>query len=97
MSLDCILKLVISRIEEKISHVAVGIFLLYLRFPLLLSQFQPIFVSSVAISSGLMLLFQGHVAYQNFTLTGPHLPNLLIKSHYITCVHPKHVQYAVSY
>ena len=44
----------------------------YCIFALLLSQFQPIFVSSVAISSGLMLLFQGHVAYQNFTLTGPH-------------------------
>ena len=71
MSLDWILKLVISRIEEKAISLLVFYYCI-LRFSLLLSQFQPIFVSSVAISSGLMLLFQGHVAYQNFTLTGPH-------------------------
>ena len=37
----------------------------YLHFSLLLSQFQPIFVSIVAISTSPLLLFQGHVVCQN--------------------------------
>ena len=37
----------------------------YLHFSLLLSQFQPIFVSFVAISTSPLSLFQGHIVCQN--------------------------------
>ena len=37
----------------------------YLNFSLLLSQFQPVFVSFVLISTSPLSLFQGHVVCQN--------------------------------
>ena len=54
----------------KPGHVTVSIKLLHLRFSLLLSHFQPIFVSFVAVSAVLscMLFFQGLI---RITLTGP--------------------------
>ena len=47
------------------SHVTVAILLLYYRFSLSLSQFQPIFVSFVTISAVPCHSFQGHVACRN--------------------------------
>ena len=58
-------KPVVSLIEEETMLLLV--FYYCLCFSLWLSQFQPIFVSPDAISA---ILCQGHVACQNFTLTG---------------------------
>ena len=59
-------------------------------------SFNPSFCHLLPFHLDLCCYFKAMLAYQNFTLTGPHLPNLLIKSHNITCAHPKHAQYAVS-
>lgn len=54
----------VSRIEEK------GIlqYIVFALFSEVVALLQPIFVSFVAISAHLMLLFQGHVACRHFTL-----------------------------
>ena len=62
------LKAIISLIEEEAMLLSVFHHRI-LQFSLSLSQFQPIFMSFIAVSF-VLSLFQGHVACLNFTLTG---------------------------